>query len=330
MINRGIPALFLLFITFSCGESDPDISGLKRAVEIKRLDKEIYSSSTIEELEKNIASNRQELDLFFGLSNLPHDSILVRMLWNRIQNTSIDSFYNDYLQKFEDLTWLEEEVSDLFGHIRYYYPDFQDPKVSAIFSAYLDRDIVMSKNEIVVSLEFFYGPDAKYRPRLPEYMARRYRVPYLVPMFIGLGLSQGYNEVSSSDQSLLAEMIYYGKSHFFVSKMDPDLPDTLNFGFSGEEVNLVQEEFEDIWSYFVERDLLFTNNFSEINRYVGERPNVLEISPDCPGRIGRYIGYQIVRSYFENNSVELPALMAEPDAQKIFRESGFNPSKVSS
>ena len=328
-MTKKVFAFFVVLGLFiSCGEKRPDISGLKKPIQLNRLDKKIYSCRSKQELSELVKKERGSLDLFYNLSSLPSDTLLTNILWARIENPSIDSFYNQYLLEFSNLDWLEEECSDLFAHIKFYYPEFNEPKLSVIFSAYLDRDIVINESEIIISLDFFIGDEVRYKARLPEYMSRRYQPPNLVPMFLGLGLSQNFNEVSSADQSLLAEMIYYGKSHFFVSMVDPDLPDSINFGYSAGEIESVNQGFEEIWSYFVERDLLFTTNFSEINRYVGERPAVLEISPDCPGRIGRFIGYQIVKSYFENSGIELSELMQESDAQKIFRESGFNPSRV--
>ena len=90
----------------------------------------------------------------------------------------------------------------------------------------------------------------------------------------------------------------------------------------------LKNSIPEVWAYFIERDLLFTNNFSEINRYVGERPKVLEIDPSCPGRVGRYLGYLIVKSFEENSGLSPMEVMEESDAQKIFRNSGFNPSKL--
>ncbi len=318
---------FLFFL--SCSSENPDVSQLKKQVNINRIDKKVFSCQSKKELSTVIQENQRQFELFYNLSAFPSDTILSNVLWKRVQDRSIDSFYNYYLEEFDDLSWLEEESSLLFAHVKYYYPDFVSPGISTFFSAYLDRDIMMNDLDVAISLDFFLGPEAKYLPRLPEYMARRYRREYLVPMFIGSSISQSYNRVSQADGSLLAEMIYYGKTHLFVEQMIPGLADSLNFGFSQSELDYLENNFKEIWGYFIERDLLYTRNYSEINRYVGERPKTVEIGPDCPGRVGRFIGYQIVKSYLKSSDqIDITSVMANPDAQEIFRESGFNPSKL--
>ncbi|MDQ4140161.1 MAG: gliding motility lipoprotein GldB, partial [Bacteroidota bacterium] len=63
-------------------------------------------------------------------------------------------------------------------------------------------------------------------------------------------------------------------------------------------------------------------------KYLEDRPTVPEIDAKCPGRIGRWVGWQIVRIYMEENpDVTLQQLMAEKDAQKIFNESHYKPKR---
>ncbi|MDX5479987.1 MAG: gliding motility lipoprotein GldB, partial [Cyclobacteriaceae bacterium] len=76
-----------------------------------------------------------------------------------------------------------------------------------------------------------------------------------------------------------------------------------------------------------ENDLLFKTNPFEIRKYIGEAPTTDEISPDAPGRIGRWLGWNIVDDYRFNNQLSLPELMLEADTEKIFRRSGYKPRR---
>ena len=60
-------------------------------------------------------------------------------------------------------------------------------------------------------------------------------------------------------------------------------------------------------------------------KFIGERPNVHEISRDCPGRIGVWIGWQIVESYMENNNVSIQELLKSTDNDTLFRLSKYKP-----
>ena len=53
-----------------------------------------------------------------------------------------------------------------------------------------------------------------------------------------------------------------------------------------------------------------------------------EIGQQAPGRIGAWVGWQIVRAYMqENPAVTLAQLLAEEDAQKILNGSKYKPRK---
>ena len=61
-------------------------------------------------------------------------------------------------------------------------------------------------------------------------------------------------------------------------------------------------------------------------KFLGERPNVYEIGDKCPGRIGRWLGWQIVEAYAEETGASVQAIMSEKDASKILRMSKYKPS----
>ena len=51
-----------------------------------------------------------------------------------------------------------------------------------------------------------------------------------------------------------------------------------------------------------------------------------EIDNESPGKIGQYIGWQIVRAYMENNNVSLNELLITT-TEDIFNNSRFKPRK---
>lgn len=80
------------------------------------------------------------------------------------------------------------------------------------------------------------------------------------------------------------------------------------------------------WSYMLEKEHLFNSEHRVVNKYVGERPYIAEIGPDCPGRIGRWFGLQIVKSYAKKHpEMSLAQIMAMPDAKLMFQESKYKP-----
>jgi hypothetical protein len=144
---------------------------------------------------------------------------------------------------------------------------------------------------------------------------------------IVLAISSRYNTVNPADNTLLSEMIFYGKSYHFVKAIMPCTSDQFIIGFTPEEIEACWANEELIWSHFVENELLYETNPFEIRKYIGEAPFTDAISTDAPGRLGRWVGWNIVDDYQVKQGLELPVLMGESDAEKIFRQSGYRPRR---
>jgi uncharacterized protein YjaZ len=53
----------------------------------------------------------------------------------------------------------------------------------------------------------------------------------------------------------------------------------------------------------------------------------LEIDNESPGRVGQWIGWQIVRSFMQNNKVSMQE-MIKMDAKELFEKSKYKPKKT--
>ena len=81
-----------------------------------------------------------------------------------------------------------------------------------------------------------------------------------------------------------------------------------------------------IWYRFVEDQVLYETNHQVKQKYIDERPKTVEVGEKCPGRIGTWVGWQIVNSYRARYpEITIPQLMAMPSADKIFKESRYKP-----
>ena len=65
------------------------------------------------------------------------------------------------------------------------------------------------------------------------------------------------------------------------------------------------------------------------NRFINLAPFskfYLEIDNESPGRVGAWIGWQIVRSFAKNNDVPIEELL-KMNAKEIFEKSKYKPKK---
>ena len=71
---------------------------------------------------------------------------------------------------------------------------------------------------------------------------------------------------------------------------------------------------------------MFSTEYEQIKRYIDDSPFTATFSQNSPGRTGIWIGWQIVRSYMNNNQeINLIGLMKNDNYQKILNLSKYKP-----
>jgi hypothetical protein len=132
--------------------------------------------------------------------------------------------------------------------------------------------------------------------------------------------------MDTNDESLLNEMIAFGKLYYVVSKLIPCVDENIILGYDKEEWKVLENTEAFIYSYFIQNELFFEKNHLIKNKYINERPNVFEISPNHPGRIARWLGWKIVKSYIKANpKTTLEELLYNKDYLNIFYNSTYKP-----
>ena len=264
-------------------------------------------------------------DFFFNRGAYPNDSAFIRELHSRFTNPAFDTLALEATRIFGDGSALKKQFEDAFSNLKHHYPDFKAPKVMATISG-METDLYLSDSLIIVGVDFYLGRGAKYRPDTYQYMMRRYQPESVVPSVILLtAISETFNKVNESDKTTLADMVAYGKAYNFTRFIIPCIPDSTLFGYSPAEAAGALANEDVIWKKLVGEQVLFETSHLVKQRYIGERPNVIEISDKCPGRIGMWVGMRMVDQYMKQTGKTLPETMAIADAQEIFRKSGYKP-----
>lgn len=101
-------------------------------------------------------------------------------------------------------------------------------------------------------------------------------------------------------------------------------------GYMPEQIKWCEENEAYIWRYFIENEMLYSDDPKLRTRFMTPAPFskfFLEIDNDSPGRIGAWIGWQMVRAYMKNNSEVSLADLFKTDAKEIFEKSKYKPKK---
>ncbi len=317
---------FLVLVAFSLAFTACQDQPQETPVTIRRLEKEIFAAKSPTDLDVLLQKNPFLRD-YFGLPKGAPDSLLTHQLYSNVTNPDLRRFSQDLQTQFGDLTSLRTQVQQAFGQIKASYPDFKVPQIVTTITGFMGSDLYVSDSIIVIGLDYFGGPKSKYRPQLYDYQLRRYQQEYIVPALLFF-ISQKYNKVPAEDQTLLADMIWYGKGFEFVKHVAPDTPDSLIIGYSQTQLDDVYASQQDIWAYFLDRKLLYQTREAEKERFIGERPATVEISQYCPGAVGRWVGWRIVSRFLqEKPDTKLSELMSMTNVRQLLEESKYKGQK---
>lgn len=305
----------------------PETNNIKIDLKWESLEDSLPSITTKEQLTGFLTRHPTIREFFLGREEYPNDTTFINDRFRKFTNPHIDTLVMETHRVFGDASKLKQEFTQAFANIKYYYPDFQPPKIQTMITGF-EKDIYVSDTLIIVGLDYYLGPDAKYQIlNLYDYMKRRYHPGFIVPSAMLLyGIDDKYNKLNPQDRTMLAEMISYGKAYYFAKQMVPCTPDSVLIGYTSEEINGSRANESLIWSRLIEDQVLFSTSAQDKQKYIIERPKTLEVGEKCPGRIGQWVGWQMIESYHESHSDQaLPQIMNMMNAQKIFQESGYKP-----
>ena len=312
--------LLLIMLCFaSCKNDDtvnPEIAKIDIRVNIERFD-QIFARTNISELPKI----KKAFPFMFSKR---YDDVY----WEERMNDSLQQMLQSATKEvFQDMSAEENEVALLFKHLKYYYPAFKTPRVITATSRVDYRNKVYVTDTIVlVSLDTYLGAKHEYYEGMQTYIKANLKPEQLV-----VDLASKYAEqriYQPRRSSLLDEMIYFGKALYFKDIMIPFKTDAQKIGYTDAQYDWAKVNEENIWRYFVERELLYSTNVKLPNQFINPAPfskfYLEEIDNDSPGMIGRYMGWEIVKAYMSNNDVTLNELL-KTDAETIFNASNYKP-----
>ena len=121
-------------------------------------------------------------------------------------------------------------------------------------------------------------------------------------------------------------MIAYGKAYYFAKRMMPCTPDSVFIAYTNEEITGSRKNEGLIWYRLVEDQVLYQTSHQVKQKYIDERPKTIEVGEKCPGRIGTWVGWQIVNEYMQRNAeTTLPELMTLSNPDQLFKDSKYKP-----
>lgn len=318
-MNRLLILPFVLFLSISCKkdiEKKVDVSKIEVAISVIRFEQKFYEAD-----ENTLPNLKMEFPYLFPAQN---DSIWL----NKIKDKEERELYNKSQEVFGDFEREKAQIVDLFKHVKYEHLNFEPPKIITLITNLDYRSkIVYADSLLFVSLDMYLGKNSEVYQDFPVYLSQNFDKSQLV-VDMASAISDRFFTPEKSRQ-FLDIVVGAGKKMMMIDRYLPSVSDAQKIGYSEAEYGWALVNEAQIWKYFIENKLLYSTDSKLVDRFMADAPFskfYIDIDKESPGRIGVWLGWQIVKSYMDNNNVTLQQLL-QTDAEEIFNKSKYKPKK---
>lgn len=343
-VNLAI-VLTLLWIGYGCGpdkqKNIPDVSDIEVDIKIDRFEQALFSLDT-NQMETGLAQIEQQFpefsEVYFNFvlgSKNPEIAPEGHTEYMRgfISHPGLTHLYDTTQQVYPTVTDIEKELKQAMQFYQYYFPGASLPQFTTFISEYSIAAFIYGEQALAIGLDFFLGsayPYWKYNPQnsnFSDYMVRTYNRDHLVSKAVQPLIEDHVGPAPG--ERLLDLMIHNGKKLYIRELLLPYEPDSVLLELTPFQVEWLKQNEFNIWSHFVENELLYSSEFRKIRKLVEYSPaGPTDMPPETPGRTGNWIGLQIVKRYMQRHpEVSIEALIGLRDAQLLLDESKYRPKR---
>ena len=344
VLFAGLSCLTLSVLLYGCpsGESvlpaAPDVSGINADLKVLRAEG-LFQAASADDLAQQFASleaqdARSAVYLRDYIIQIPPEA----------EEDPYPYLYETYAEP-EMLAWLADTVAEVHSDLdqalakveqayryhRHYLPGDSLPTV-VTYSGVFGSPVLFFPGGAAVSLPMFMGRDfSAYKTFPPDYLPR-YFFHRMDKEYLPIEVMDEYARARwycpAVTPKVLDHMIHEGKLLYYLDLVFPETPDSLKIGYTANQVQWAKENEVNAWALILEEELLYNSQQLEVLRLIGEGPFTKGMTQESPGRMGVWLGWQIVREYMRRHpEVSFEDLLVIDDAQTILAESGWKPGR---
>ena len=293
-----------------------DLSDVDVNVKIERFDVDFYTAT-----KDNFEQVKQTYPMLFPHHN---DSIW----FSKISNIDEQQLYIEAQKVFSNTEKLRSDLTSLFKHVKYYQPKFKSPKVITILTNIdYDNRVLLADSLLFISLDVYLGRNHPFYNEYPNYIKQNNTADHVIIDVANAIVEQQLPPIVY--RRFIDKIIFEGKKMYLLDRYLPKTSDYLKIGYSKEKFDWAVNSEEDVWKYFIDRELLYDTSQKLNQRFIDIAPfSKFYLGEDnlSPGRMGVFMGWQIVRAFMANNDVSLQQLINTTE-EDIFNKSKYKPKK---
>ena len=311
---------FVLLSIISCKRkktSNIDVSNVDVNFTLNRYEVDFYNST-----KKNLPLVKDKYPFLFP-ETFP-DSIALK----KISNKEEQELFIESQKEFKDVSILKEQIESLFKHVKFYNPKFKPPNVVTMLTNIdYDNRIIYADSLMLVSLDVYLGKDHPFYADYPKYIKENNTKDNIIVDVANSIINKQFASLTS--RTFINKIINEGKKMYVLDMYLQTVSDKLKIGYTDEKLKWAEENEENVWKYFIEKKILFSTETKLNKRFIDVAPfSKFYLSEDhkSPGRVGVWIGWQIVRSFMKHNDVSLQELI-NIKPEDLFKKSKYKPKK---
>lgn len=241
-----------------------------------------------------------------------------------LTHEAIAQLYTDTESRFAGNSVWTTDLQQAFARYHEQFPQGTLPRILTHVSG-LNQSIVTIDSLLSISLDCYLGADYPlYVQRYYDYERGLHESNRIAFDAVEVWLRTVY-PYQSKRNALLDRMVYEGKILYALTALFPDANVYRLLGYTDSQAQWCRDNEAEIWHQVVARKHLFNTESMLINKYVEPAPFVAVLHAESPGRLGRWIGYQIVSRYARDKKKSAAEMLGTTDdAGEILAESKYN------
>lgn len=329
-MKKYILSIFAFMLLLSCNSEKKNYTdgGMKEgALTIHRFENLIFETP-LADLHQTLVDKQYDYRFLFNTDVA--DPAYFEEIKYFASDSVMQQVYDVVVATYPDLSWLEQDLAAAMDKAEKLLPNSSPKNFYTLMTgtfAYYDR-VICTDSFMAINIDQYAVKNMKYFNGyfgMPMYIVNLLDSIYL-PIDCMASYAISKIPQSYAEQSMLDLMVLNGKILYFLDEVFPDVPDSIKIRYTSQQMEWAEENENNVWGYFIQKNLLYEKDYAKIRTFVNEAPNTAIFENSAP-RMTDFIGWKIVDRYMKNNNVSIGELFKNTDSQQILTDSGYKPKR---
>ena len=325
-------AAIVILLGCNSGQKTPDIRSIDVPLTTIRFEQSFFAIDTLR-LDASLQKLASQQPLFTQdflyniLATTPETAMRdVPQFINAYQ-----SLFKQTGTKFASIKTQEASIKEGLKFVKYYFPEYKLPTKLITFIGPINSfGNIITIDALAIGLQMYLGKnDPIYlseegQSLYPRYVSRRFEPEYMATNCMKNILDDLF-PLQDAGAPLCEQMVEAGKRLYFLKQVLPSEQDSIVTGYTAAQLEGCYKSEKDIWSFFIQNNLLYEKDPSLIGDYMQDGPNTAVFGDASPGFIGQFVGYRMVETWIKKTKeTSLEKIMKTP-AKIIFEQAKYKP-----